>query len=70
MSMNGKRDDFDMEDFKACARNSSMKRGRAEDIVEQVRDAVLKWEDFAIEAGVPDGIASAIAKAQRTDILG
>ncbi len=70
MSMNGKRDDFEMEDFKACARNSSMKRGRAEDIVEQVRDAVLKWKDFAVKAGVPDGIANAIAKAQRTDILG
>lgn len=69
MSMNGKRDDFDMEDFKACAKNASMKRGRAEDIVKQVCDAVLKWKDFAKDAGVPDDISSAITKAQRTDIL-
>ena len=69
MSVNGKRDDFDIEDFKACAKNSSMKRGRAEDIVQQVQEAVLKWKDFANEAGVPDDISNAIAKAQRTGIL-
>jgi serine/threonine-protein kinase HipA len=69
MSMNGKRDKFDIEDFKACAANASMKRGRAEEIVQQVHDAVSKWEAFAEEAGVPKDVASAITKAQRTDIL-
>ncbi len=28
MTLNGKRDDFSMEDFKACAKAISMKRGR------------------------------------------
>lgn len=69
MSMNGKRDKFEMEDFNACAANASMKRGRAEEIVKQVHDAVLKWEQFANEAGVPDDVARAITRAQRTDIL-
>lgn len=69
MSLNGKRDNFNMEDFKACAKNASMKRGRAEEIVQQVRIAVLGWKDFANEVGVPDNVANRIAKAQRTGIL-
>ena len=69
MSLNGKRDDFTIDDFKACAKNASMKRGRAEEIIEQVQAAVLQWKRFAGEAGVPPEIANGIAKAQRTDIL-
>jgi serine/threonine-protein kinase HipA len=69
MSLNGKRDDFTIEDFKACAKNASMKRGRAEDIVQQVQEAVLQWKHFADESGVPPAVADGIAKAHRTDIL-
>lgn len=69
MSLNGKRDDFNLEDFQACANNASMKRGRAEEILQQVQAAVLGWQSFASEAGVPDNIAAGIAKVQRTGIL-
>ena len=69
MSLNGKRDDFTLDDFKACAKNASMKRGRAEEIIEQVQAAVLQWELFADESGVLPEIANGIAKAQHTDIL-
>jgi serine/threonine-protein kinase HipA len=69
MSLNGKRDDFTIDDFKACAKNASMKRGRAEEIIEQVQAAVLQWKIFADESAVPPEIANGIAKAQRTDIL-
>jgi len=53
MTLNGKRDDFTLEDFKACARAASMKRGRAEVIIKEVREKVLHWRDYADEAGVP-----------------
>ncbi len=69
MSLNGKRDDFTMEDFKACAKNASMKRGRAEEIVRQVQEAVLQWKHFADESGVPSEVADSIAKAHRTGVL-
>ena len=52
MSMNGRRDNFTLDDFRACAKTISMKRGRAEAIVDQVRSAVLRWNDFATHAGV------------------
>jgi len=69
MSLNGKRDDFTIDDFKACAKNASMKRGRAEEIIEQVQSAVSQWKYFAEESAVPLEIADRIAKAHRTDIL-
>jgi serine/threonine-protein kinase HipA len=53
MTLNGKRDDFTLEDFKACARAASMKRGRAEAIIKEVREKVLQWRDYADETGVP-----------------
>ena len=69
MSLNGKRDDFTIEDFKACAKNASMKRGRAEEIVWQVREAVLQWKNFADKSGVTSEVADSIARAHRTEIL-
>lgn len=47
MTLNGKRDDFTMEDFKACAKAASMKRGRAETITNEVREVVGRWQEYA-----------------------
>jgi serine/threonine-protein kinase HipA len=52
MTLNGKRDNFTIEDFKACAETASLKRGRAESIVSDVRKAVSKWSEFAKQASV------------------
>lgn len=62
MSINGKREDFNMNDFRACANIVAMKRGRADDIVSEVREAVRKWRSFAFDAGVPDETAEAIER--------
>ena len=70
MSMNAKLDEFTINDFKACAKTVSMKRGRAEEIVGEVREAVLKWRDFADEAGVRPEDIDKISKRHRTDIPG
>ena len=69
MSLNGKRDDFQIDDFRACAGNASLKRGRAEEILQQVVAAVKRWPDFAEEAGVPRDIADRIQATHRLDIL-
>ena len=52
MTMNGKRSGFTLEDFKACANSASMKRGRAETIIDEVRDVVARWRDYADESRV------------------
>ena len=53
MTLNGKRDNFTLEDFRACAKAVSMKRGRAEAILNEVQKTVSRWQDYAGEAGVP-----------------
>jgi serine/threonine-protein kinase HipA len=52
MTLNGKRDGFTLADFRAGAKSALMKRGRAETIIGEVRDAVKKWPDYAEEAQV------------------
>ena len=46
-----------------------MKRGRAEEILEQVQGAILQWQDFAEAVGVRDEASRSIANAQRIDLL-
>jgi len=60
MTMNGKRDHFTLDDFKACASSASMKRGRAEAIVAEVQQTVSKWRSFAELAGVPEAVRERI----------
>jgi len=52
MTLNGKRDHFVLDDFKACANVASMKRGRAETIMGEVREVIRRWLDYAEEARV------------------
>lgn len=52
MTVNGKQEGFTLEDFRACAANAGLKRGRAEAILEEVRTAVTRWPDYAAQAGV------------------
>jgi len=60
--MNGKREQFELEDFRVCARTASMKRGRAETILAEVQKSVAKWRDYADAAGVPGATADRIER--------
>ncbi|HOX72224.1 MAG: HipA domain-containing protein [Dokdonella sp.] len=68
MSMNGKRDGFTLEDFRDCARHASMKRGRAETIVEEVTAAVRHWPEYAASAAVAPAWRETIQGNLRLDI--
>jgi serine/threonine-protein kinase HipA len=52
MSINGKRDGFTVQDFRACVRVAGLKRGRAEALLEEVTEVVSQWGEFAQQAGV------------------
>ena len=67
MMLNGKQDNFVLDDFKACANSASMKRGRAETIIEEVRFVVSRWCDFADEVGVNPEQRDKIQKALRLE---
>ncbi|MEO8459953.1 MAG: HipA domain-containing protein [Dokdonella sp.] len=67
MTLNGKRDDFVMADFRTCATSAMMKRGRAETIIEEVRAAVLRWPEFAARANVADAWREQIQRTHRLE---
>ena len=69
MTMNGKRDNFTLEDFKACAKTASMKRGRAETIIKEVRSVIARWRDYAEEVGVDAEQRDKIQTALRVEPL-
>ncbi len=67
MTVNGKRDHFTMDDFKACAKTASMKRGRAKMIIEEVQETVSQWKTYAKAAGVPVSTQEQIQKMLRLE---
>ncbi|MBW2493124.1 MAG: type II toxin-antitoxin system HipA family toxin [Deltaproteobacteria bacterium] len=68
MSLNGKRDRFEVDDFVACAKTASLKRGRARAILDEVREVVRGWPRFAEQAGVPPRRAQQIAATHRVEL--
>ncbi|HEV2455545.1 MAG TPA: HipA domain-containing protein [Verrucomicrobiae bacterium] len=70
MSVNGKRDGFTLDDFRACARTAQMKRGRAETIVEEVTSAVSKWPEYAEQAKVIGAWRKQIQRNLRIGLIG
>ena len=70
MTLNGKRDGFLIEDFRACARTASLKRGRADAIVGEIRAAVKRWRDYADEAEVTPRQRDKIQNALRLGSFG
>ena len=69
MTLNGKTDNFDLDDFKNCAKKAFMKRGRAETIVKEVYDTVKDWPNFAEKAEVPASQFLKIKNAHRLNLI-
>ena len=65
MTLNGKREDFTLADFRACGRTATLPRGRAERIVEEVREVLSGWEAYAHRVGVDEEHVRRIAPALR-----
>jgi len=68
MTLNGKRDGFTLEDFRACAATAGLKRGRAETLLDEVRTAVQRWPTYAEQAGVWPRQRDQIRSALRLDV--
>ncbi|WP_295449347.1 HipA domain-containing protein [uncultured Thiodictyon sp.] len=65
MTLNGKRDDFTLDDFNVCAKSALMKRGRAGTILSEVQAAVRRWPAFAAQAGVAQPWMEQIGRTHR-----
>ncbi len=67
MSINGKRVGFIRDDFRGCAKNAQLKRGRSDSVLDEVISAVDRWEEFAAEAGVAESQMDSIRNAHRLE---
>jgi serine/threonine-protein kinase HipA len=65
MTMNGKRDDFTVADFRTCGRTASLPGGRAERILKEVREVVSGWGSYAHRVQVDEEHVLRIAPALR-----
>ncbi|MGI9289524.1 MAG: type II toxin-antitoxin system HipA family toxin [Pseudomonadales bacterium] len=65
MSVNGKRDNFNIDDLIALAKSGGTKKAKARAAIKQVDVAIQKWREFAEQAGVDMETASRIRKAHR-----
>jgi len=65
MTFNGKRRDFDDNDFAAVGRSACLTKLKIRRALEQVRAAVARWPEFAAAAGVDDESATQIAALLR-----
>lgn len=68
MTLNGKRDHFAMDDFKSCAESISLKRGRVDSIVAEVREVVEKWPEYAERARIDSSWTDEIRKKLRLEL--
>ena len=67
MSLNGKRDNFTMNDLVAVAESISLTK--TDKIIDEVVTAVERWPEFAREAGVKPETIAEIAKNHRLGLL-
>lgn len=65
MTINGKRDHFGLDDFLTCGKSALLKRGQARTILNETRQVVSRWRDYADQAGVNSKQRDKIQKALR-----
>lgn len=67
MTINGKRDDFTLDDFKRCASVALMKRGQEKLIIGEIQDVVSNWREYAKDADLPKQTSGNIYRQLRLD---
>lgn len=70
MSLAGKRNDFTHGDLMVFASNVGLKSNKANQAIEDIVDAVEKWQNFAEQAGVDQSDVTRIKKTFRMNLRG
>ncbi|MBN9142326.1 MAG: hypothetical protein BGP00_21300 [Novosphingobium sp. 63-713] len=69
MSLNGKRDHFELSDLIQFGVFCDLKPKKAKGIIREMHLQIGKWSTFAEKAGVPEKTAQAIYRAMRRKII-
>lgn len=68
MSLNGKRDHFQLADLVEFGRFCDIKSSAASKIIDEIKGLVLAWSTYADRAGVLKPMADTISRSMRTDL--
>jgi len=69
MSVNGKRDDFTLDDLIALGAAAGLKPAKSKRVIEFIASAVVQWVSIANACGVSKKMARQIADTHRTDLI-
>ena len=69
MSVNGRRDDFELDDFVALANVAGIKKRKAKSIFDEVVETVRNWPEYATAAAIPSDTITRIEKTLRVEIV-
>lgn len=69
MTLNGKRDDFEVEDLLEFGRFADLKARRASTMIQYVHSVVSSWPKFAEKASVSDDQMNAIEQTLRLNLI-
>jgi hypothetical protein len=61
MTINGKSENFDLDDFRECAKVAGIRRGRDTEVLQEVTDVVKHWPTYAERVNVPKGMRDTVA---------
>jgi serine/threonine-protein kinase HipA len=67
MTVNGKRDNFTLEDLLTSGKSALLKQGQAKKMLNEIRQAVSRWRDYADEVGVNPDQRDKIQKTLRLE---
>ncbi len=65
MTLNGKRDNFTLDDFITCGKSALLKQGQAKTILNEIKQTISNWPNYADQAGVNPNQRDQIQKTLR-----
>lgn len=69
MSVNGKRENFELDDLIEFGKSAGLKPTKTKKMIESISSVVSQWLEFADECGVEEKMAKKIAHTHRTSFL-
>jgi serine/threonine-protein kinase HipA len=67
MTVNGKKDNFTLEDFEMCGKAALLKRGEYKKILHEIKQVISHWRDYANKVGLSPNQRDKIEKTLRLD---
>ena len=69
MQINGKRDNFDLNDFVELGKKADLSETKVKNILKEITEVISKWENYFQEAKVPSRLTDGVRGNLRLNLL-